>query len=76
MQSHTGQRQTEAPHCAARGVAALVADPEMLRHTGRVLDVGELARLYGFTDPDGAQSQSCGAQRSKPALVTRKFKIT
>ena len=47
--------QTESPHYAARGVLALVRDPDALRHTGRVLDVGELADLYGFTDLDGSQ---------------------
>ena len=45
--------QTETPHYAARGVVALAADPEVGRHTGRILDVGELADLYGFTDLDG-----------------------
>ena len=47
--------KTETPHYAARGVVALATDPEALRHTGKVMDVAELARLYGFTDLDGSQ---------------------
>lgn len=47
--------QTETPHYAARGVVALAQDPDALRHTGKVMDVAELARLYGFTDLDGTQ---------------------
>ncbi|HQF71190.1 MAG TPA: short-chain dehydrogenase, partial [Promineifilum sp.] len=34
---------------------ALACDPDALRHTGKVMDVGELADLYGFTDLDGSQ---------------------
>lgn len=49
--------QTETPHYAARGVVALATDPEVARHTGQILDVGELANLYGFTDLDGTQPQ-------------------
>lgn len=47
--------QTETPHYAARGVVALAADPQAMRHTGKVLDVSELAELYGVTDLDGTQ---------------------
>lgn len=50
--------KTETPHYAARGIVALAADPEALRHTGKVMDVAELARLYGFTDLDGTQPDS------------------
>lgn len=49
--------QTETPHYAARGLVALACDPDALRFTGRVMDVGELAQLYGFTDLDGTQPQ-------------------
>lgn len=49
--------KTETPHYAARGILALCRDPDALRHTGRVLDVGELADLYGFTDLDGTRPQ-------------------
>jgi NAD(P)-dependent dehydrogenase (short-subunit alcohol dehydrogenase family) len=47
--------KTETPHYAARAVAALAADPEAMRFTGRTMDVAVLAREYGFTDLDGTQ---------------------
>jgi len=34
-------------------VAALAADPEVLRHSGKVLVAAAVARDYGFTDIDG-----------------------
>jgi dehydrogenase/reductase SDR family member 1 len=37
-----------------RAVAALAADPDVLRHTGSVLVAATLAREYGFTDVDGS----------------------
>ena len=46
---------TESPEYLGRAVAALAADPEVLRRSGQVLTVGELAREYGFTDTDGRQ---------------------
>jgi NAD(P)-dependent dehydrogenase (short-subunit alcohol dehydrogenase family) len=46
---------TESPEYLGRAVAALAADAEVMRWTGRVLTVGELARAYGFTDVDGRQ---------------------
>ncbi len=49
--------RTESPRYLGRAVAALAADPEVLRHSGRVLRVGELARAYGFTDVDGRQPE-------------------
>ncbi len=64
---HTPQElagQTETPHYAARGIVALARDPDALRHTGRVLDVGELAALYGFTDLDGTQPQWSARRQS------------
>ena len=47
--------KTETPHYAARGVLALAGDPDALRYTGRVMDVRDLADIYGFTDLDGSQ---------------------
>lgn len=55
---HTSEElegQSESPHYAARGIVALAADPDLIRHTGRVMDVSELATRYGITDLDGAQ---------------------
>jgi dehydrogenase/reductase SDR family protein 1 len=34
-------------------VSALAADPDVLRHTGKILVAAALAREYGFTDVDG-----------------------
>jgi NAD(P)-dependent dehydrogenase (short-subunit alcohol dehydrogenase family) len=45
--------RTESPRYLGRAVAALAADPEVLRKSGGVHLVGELAREYGFTDSDG-----------------------
>ena len=34
---------------------ALAADADVMRHSGKVLHVADLARAYGFTDRDGSQ---------------------
>ena len=47
--------RTESPRYLGRAVAALAADPQVMRRSGRVLRVGDLAREYGFTDVDGRQ---------------------
>ena len=47
--------QTETPHYAARGIAALAADPDAMRFTGKLIDVSDLAEIYGITDLDGSQ---------------------
>ncbi len=47
--------QTETPHYAARGIVALASDPEVMRFTGKLLDVSDLADVYGITDLDGSQ---------------------
>jgi NAD(P)-dependent dehydrogenase (short-subunit alcohol dehydrogenase family) len=44
---------TESPEYIGRAVAALASDPELLRKSGDVLAVGDLAAEYGFTDIDG-----------------------
>ena len=46
---------TEPPEYAGRAVAALATDPDVLRRTGTVVAVGDLAVEYGFTDTDGRQ---------------------
>ena len=43
----------ETPLYAGRAVAALACDADVTRHAGRILHVGDLASLYGFTDADG-----------------------
>lgn len=47
--------QTESPTYIGRAVAALVADPQIMDKSGKVLMTGDLAREYGFTDEDGTQ---------------------
>jgi NAD(P)-dependent dehydrogenase (short-subunit alcohol dehydrogenase family) len=47
--------QTETPHYAARGIAALASDPDVMRFTGKLMDVSDLADVYGITDLDGSQ---------------------
>jgi hypothetical protein len=46
---------TETTAYVGRAVAALAADPKVIERTGRILEVGALAPIYGFTDVDGAQ---------------------
>jgi NAD(P)-dependent dehydrogenase (short-subunit alcohol dehydrogenase family) len=43
---------SESPEFIGRAVAALAADPEVMRHTGRVLIAASVAMEYGFTDVD------------------------
>lgn len=44
---------SESPEFIGRAVAALAADPDVLRHTGKVLIAASLATEYRFTDIDG-----------------------
>jgi dehydrogenase/reductase SDR family member 1 len=44
---------SESPEFIGRAVAALAADQDVLRYTGRVLVAAALAQEYGFTDIDG-----------------------
>lgn len=44
---------SESPEFIGRAVAALAADPDVLRHSGRVLVAAALAVDYGFIDIDG-----------------------
>jgi dehydrogenase/reductase SDR family member 1 len=44
---------SESPEFVGRAVAALAADPDVLRQTGKVLVAAAVAREYGFTDIDG-----------------------
>jgi NAD(P)-dependent dehydrogenase (short-subunit alcohol dehydrogenase family) len=50
-----GEAAGETPLYAGRVVAALAADAQVARFTGRVLHVTDLARDYGVTDLDGSQ---------------------
>jgi dehydrogenase/reductase SDR family protein 1 len=44
---------SESPEFIGRAVAALAADPEVMRHSGAVLVAASLGLEYGFTDIDG-----------------------
>jgi len=44
---------SESPEFVGRAVAALAADPDVMRYTGTVLVAARLALEYGFTDIDG-----------------------
>lgn len=44
---------SESPEFIGRAVVALASDPDVLRHTGKVLVAAGLAKEYGFTDIDG-----------------------
>ena len=44
---------SESPDFIGRAVLALATDPDVMRHTGKVLVAAALARDYGFTDIDG-----------------------
>jgi dehydrogenase/reductase SDR family member 1 len=44
---------SESPDFIGRAVAALAADPDVLRHSGKVVVAAALAREHGFTDVDG-----------------------
>jgi NAD(P)-dependent dehydrogenase (short-subunit alcohol dehydrogenase family) len=46
---------TESPEYLGRCVRALAEDPDVMRRSGEVFTVGDLAREYGFTDVDGRQ---------------------
>jgi NAD(P)-dependent dehydrogenase (short-subunit alcohol dehydrogenase family) len=48
-----GPKETTA--YIGRAVVALASDPRILEKSGQVLEVGTLAREYGFTDVDGTQ---------------------
>ncbi|MER8033981.1 SDR family oxidoreductase [Streptomyces hydrogenans] len=51
---------SESPVYVGRAVAALAADPDRHRWTGRSLSSGQLAREYGFTDADGSRPDAWG----------------
>jgi len=51
----TGRSVKETPAYLGRAMVALASDPRVLEKSGQVLEVGALAREYGFTDVDGTQ---------------------
>ena len=53
--SERQQAEMESVTYIGRAVAALAGDPGVSRRSGQTLAVGDLARIYGFTDVDGRQ---------------------
>ncbi len=46
---------SETPAYVGRAIVALAADPRVIGKSGQLVDVGALAREYGFTDINGTQ---------------------
>ncbi|MFW6124830.1 MAG: SDR family oxidoreductase, partial [Pirellulales bacterium] len=60
--------KTESTEYVGRAVVTLAADPHVMQKTGRLLEVADLARQYGFVDIDGRQVPpfaSCSLSCSK-----------
>jgi len=55
----------ETPAYLGRAIVALASDPQVLEKSGQLLEVGTLARAYGFTDVDGTQPQPFRMPASK-----------
>jgi NAD(P)-dependent dehydrogenase (short-subunit alcohol dehydrogenase family) len=53
--SEKQQQEMESVAYIGRAVSALACDPSVSRRSGQTLAVGDLARIYGFTDIDGRQ---------------------
>jgi len=53
----------ETPLLTGRAIAALAADPTVMRHTGRVQIVAELAQKYDLVDQDGNRPGSLRSLR-------------
>jgi len=64
----TATRPTDgcSPEFAGRVIAALVTDPDVLRHSGGTFISAELAARYGVTDIDGRIIPSLRAERGAP----------
>jgi len=45
--------ESETPYFVGRAIAALAADPKVMRKSGRLFNSFELAQEYGFVDVDG-----------------------
>lgn len=45
--------ESETPYFVGRAIAALAADPKVMKKSGRVFNSFELAQEYGFADIDG-----------------------
>ncbi|MEQ8767808.1 MAG: SDR family oxidoreductase [Planctomycetota bacterium] len=66
---------SESPAFVGRAVAALAADPDVVRWNGQSVSSGQLAKVYGFTDLDGSRPDAWRymvevQDAGKPADVT------
>lgn len=50
-------KDADTPELQGTAIARLAADPELMRHSGKVQVVGDLARRYGFTDAGGRRPE-------------------
>jgi NAD(P)-dependent dehydrogenase (short-subunit alcohol dehydrogenase family) len=55
-----------SPEFPGRVIAALAADPDMMKRSGGSFITAEVARDYGITDVDGAVIPSLRAERGEP----------
>jgi hypothetical protein len=55
IEAGLGEAASESPLYAGRVLAALAADHDVARFSGKLLHVADLARLYGIKDVDGSQ---------------------
>ncbi|ORB65566.1 SDR family NAD(P)-dependent oxidoreductase [Mycolicibacterium tusciae] len=55
-----------SPEFPGRVIAALAADPDVMRHSGGTFITAELAAEYGVTDVDGKTVPSMRAERGSP----------
>lgn len=55
-----------SPEHPGRVIAALLADPEVMRHSGGTFITAEMAQEYGVTDVDGKVIPSLREQRGSP----------
>ena len=55
MSEYFDLSNSESPQFIGRAVAALAADPDIMRKSGKTLVAAALAQEYGFTDVDGKQ---------------------
>ncbi|RVX40608.1 NAD(P)-dependent dehydrogenase (short-subunit alcohol dehydrogenase family) [Nonomuraea polychroma] len=54
---HKSWLVSETPAYVGRGIAAIAADPDKQRWSGKSVDSGQLAEAYGLTDVDGSRPQ-------------------
>ncbi|MFC8130857.1 SDR family NAD(P)-dependent oxidoreductase [Streptomyces sp. NPDC057302] len=63
-----------SPEYVGRAIAALLADPEVMERTGKVLSTGDLALEYGFADVDGRQPPAFRLE-GRMSLATRMHRL-